>query len=119
MSYCTKLADRIREYVINFSDLTIEEKKMFGGLAFMVNGKMCVSVSKNCWMCRFDPILEEKLAEKHGYEPMVMKGKTLKGYCYVLSEGVRTQRIFKHWINLYLKFNERVKSSKNNKNIFI
>lgn len=44
MAYDEKLANRVREYLKSFQDIKIEEKKMFGGLAFMVNDKMCVNV---------------------------------------------------------------------------
>lgn len=72
MAYDTKLAERVREYLVDFPNLTVEEKKMFRGLAFMVNGKMCICVSGENLMCRFDPNLQEELAEKrlsnHGNE---------------------------------------------------
>ncbi|MDY7395464.1 TfoX/Sxy family protein [Aureibaculum sp. 2210JD6-5] len=112
MPYNTNLADKIRAYLVNFPNLAIEEKKMFGGLAFLVNGKMCVNVSKDRIMCRFDPNLEEEIAEKTGYEPMIMKGKTLKGYCYVHPEGFRNQEDFENWVNWCLDFNKKAKSSK-------
>lgn len=112
MPYNLQVANRIREYLMHFPHLTIEEKKMFGGLAFMVNGKMCINVSKDRLMCRFNPDLIEKIAEKKGYEPMIMKGKTLKGYCYVYPEGFTTQKDFEYWVNLCLEFNKQAKSSK-------
>ena len=59
MAYDIKLADRIREYLIQFPKLKIEEKEMFRGLTFMINGKMCVCVSGENLMCRFDPDLTE------------------------------------------------------------
>lgn len=64
MAYDTQLADRVREYLAEFPKLDIEEKKMFRGLAFLVNGKMCVNISGQNLMCRFDPTQTEKLAEK-------------------------------------------------------
>ncbi|MGV3589236.1 MAG: TfoX/Sxy family protein [Adhaeribacter sp.] len=79
MAYDTELADRIREYLVKFPELNIEEKEMFRGLTFMVNDKMCVCVSDENLMCRFDPDLQEEIAEKNGFQPMIMKGKELKG----------------------------------------
>ena len=93
MSYDTNLADRIREYLVAFPKLKIKEKKMFSGLAFMVNDKMCVNVSGDKLMCRFDPDLQEEVSEKTGYEPMIMKGKELNGYCYVEPIGFSQKRI--------------------------
>ena len=115
MSYDTKLADRIREYLVEFPKLKIEEKKMFSGLAFMINDKMCVNVSGDKLMCRFDPDLQEEVSEKTGYEPMVMKGKELKGYCYVEPIGFKSKKDFEYWLNLCLDYNKTAKSSKKKK----
>jgi TfoX/Sxy family transcriptional regulator of competence genes len=115
MAYDTKLADRIREYLALLPKLKIEEKKMFRGLAFMIHGKMCVNVSGENLMCRFDPELQEEVAEKKGYEPMIMKGKELKGYCYVNPSGLKTQKELEYWINLCLDFNKKAKASKKKK----
>lgn len=112
MAYDIKLADRVREYLAQATALDIEEKKMFRGLAFMVNDKMCVNVSGDNLMCRFDPALTEVLAERNGYLPMVMKGKEMKGYCYVEPSGFKTKKDFEFWIGICLDFNERAKSSK-------
>lgn len=112
MAYNTRLADRIREYLVKFPTLKVEEKEMFRGLTFMVNGKMCVCVSGENLMCRFDPALLETVAERAGFQPMIMKGKELKGYCYVDSSGYQSKKDFEHWVNLCLDYNERAKSSK-------
>ena len=115
MAYDTKLADRIREYLVEFPELKIEEKTMFQGLTFMVNDKMCVCVSGENLMCRFDPNLQEEVAEKNGYQPMIMKGKEYKGYCYIDPTGFKSKNEFEYWINLCLDYNERAKLSKKKK----
>ncbi len=112
MAYNITLADRIRAYLVEIPGLKIEEKAMFSGLCFLVNGKMCVNVSRDNMMCRFDPALTEEVAEKPGYEPMEMKGKAMKGYCYIIPEGFRTSKQFEYWINLCLSFNKIAKASK-------
>lgn len=112
MAYDTKLADRIRQCLADFHKLKVEEKKMFSGLTFMVNGKMCVSVSGENLMCRFDPILQEEVAEKNGFQRMIMKGREYKGYCYVSPDGYKAKKDFEYWIKLCLDFNEKAKSSK-------
>lgn len=112
MAYDTKLADRIRQCLADFPKLKVEEKKMFSGLTFMVNGKMCVSVSGENLMCRFDPILQEEVAEKNGFQRMIMKGREYKGYCYVSPDGYKAKKDFEYWIKLCLDFNEKAKSSK-------
>ena len=91
MAYSEFLADRVRgSFKENHTGF--EEKKMFGGLAFMVNGKMCVNVSGENLMCRFDPKLQNEISEKKGYEPMIMKGKEYKGYCYVNPDGIKAKK---------------------------
>lgn len=115
MAYDIKLADSIREYLVEFPSLQVEEKEMFSGLTFMVNGKMCISVSGENLMCRFDPSLQEEVAEKNGFETMIMKGKEYKGYCYINPTGFRSRQEFEYWVNLCLDFNERAKASKRKK----
>jgi hypothetical protein len=112
MAYDLKLADRIRAYLVRFPKLKVEEKKMFRGLTFMVNEKMCVSVSGANLMCRFDPDLHEKIAEKTGFQAVIMKGKEYKGYCYVSSTGFKSKSDFEYWVHLCLDYNEKAKSSK-------
>lgn len=115
MAYDTLLADRVREYLAEFPKLEIEEKEMFRGLAFLVNGKMCVNVSGQNLMCRFNQILTEELSKKTGFLPMVMKGKEYKGYCYVEPIGIKNKKDFEFWVNICLDFNDKAKSSKTRK----
>ena len=73
MAYDEHLAERIRE---ELDDLPkVEEKAMFGGLAFMVNGKMCVGIIKDDLMCRIAPELEAEVLEKQGARQMDFTGK--------------------------------------------
>jgi TfoX/Sxy family transcriptional regulator of competence genes len=115
MAYSTKLAGRIRTYLERAADLHVEEKEMFKGLAFLVNGKMCVNVSGEDLMCRYDPALEPVVAERPGFQPMIMKGKQLRGYCYVNEQGYKSKANFEYWLNLCLDFNEKAKASKKKK----
>jgi hypothetical protein len=110
MAYNSKLADRIREYLVIYPDLQIKEEIMFGGLAFLVNGKMCVNVSGEDLMCRFNPSLQAEVAERQGYKAMIMKGKELSGYCYVDSTGFDKE--FDYWLKLCLDYNDQAKPSK-------
>jgi len=112
MPYSESLAEKIRTHLAQYPELSIEEKKMFQGLAFMVNGKMCVNVSGENLMCRFDPVLLNEVSERKGFLPMIMKGKQLNGYCYVEEEGFRSRGDFEFWLNLCIDFNEKAKSSK-------
>lgn len=112
MAYSTELADRIRERLSFVPDLEIREKKMFSGLSFLVNDKMCINVSHDHLMCRYHPDLEEEVSERTGFLPMMMKGKQLKGYCYVEPVGFQKHDDFEYWIKICLDFNTIAKASK-------
>lgn len=109
MAFDTQLAARTREYLAKRNLPEIEEKKMFGGLTFMVNNKMCVSVSGNRLMCHFDPALFGELSDKVGFQKLGMNGKEYKGYCYIGPEGIQKEEDFEFWVNLCLDFNEKKK----------
>ncbi len=113
MAYDQKLALKIREALVNVPD--VEEKEMFRGVTFMVKGKMCISVSHDELMCRVNPDLHEELMEKPGCRPMIMKGKTYKGYLYVSPDFYKQQKDLDYWVNLCLEFNKIAKSSKKKK----
>lgn len=112
MSYDNNLASRVRAYLSEKEGFNVEEKAMFGGLAFLVNDKMCINVGEDQLMCRFDPERTEELAEKPGFIPMVMNGKHLKGYCYVDPVGYKSNKDFEYWINLCLDYNDRAVPAK-------
>jgi hypothetical protein len=79
---------------------------MFAVLNFMVNRKTCVCVSGENLMLRFNPNLQEELAELNGYETMLMKGKTYKGYCYINPDGYKNSKDFEYFMNLCLEYNK-------------
>jgi TfoX/Sxy family transcriptional regulator of competence genes len=110
MAYDEKLADRIRERLVDLPAL--EEKEMMGGLTFMVNGKMCVGIIKDELMCRIDPNLHEEVVEKTGCRTMDFTKRPMRGYILIEDIGMKTQKEFDYWINLALEFNPRAKSSK-------
>jgi len=115
MSYNANLAEKVRNHLLKYPGLKIEEKKMFRGLTFMVNDKMCISVSGEKLMCRFDPAMQEKIAARKGFQPMIMKGKEYKGFCYVEAGGFKSTLGLKYWIDLCLEFNPSAKASRKNK----
>lgn len=115
MAYNEKLADRIREILSKVPKIKVEEKKMFRGMTFMVNGKMCVGVSGENLMCRFNPLLQEELADKNGFEIMRMKEREYKGYGYIHPEAIKSKKELDYWIKLCLDFNSKAKASKKTK----
>jgi TfoX/Sxy family transcriptional regulator of competence genes len=110
MPYNIKLADRVREALINVPK--VEEKFMFGGICFMVDGKMCMGVTTDELMCRIDPEREEEALAKRGCRHMDFTGRPMKGYVFVGEEGMKTKKEFNYWIQLCLEFNSKAKSSK-------
>jgi TfoX/Sxy family transcriptional regulator of competence genes len=113
MAYNEKLADRIRERLVDIPD--IEEKKMMGGLTFMVNGKMCVGIIKDELMCRIDPVIHNTVVEMNGCRTMDFTKRPMIGYILVDDTGMRTNKEFDYWIGLALEFNKYAKASKKRK----
>ena len=112
MAYDTQLANRVREYLEQFPELAIEEKKMFRGLTFIINGKMSINISGDNLMCRFDPDITKDISKESGFLPMIMKRKEYKGYCYVEPVGFKNKKDFEFWMKLCIDFNDRAKASK-------
>src|ERR1700743_2437945 len=110
MPYNEKLADRVREALAHLPH--VEEKKMFRGVCFMVDNKLCICISGDELMCRIGSELNEAALEKNGTRAMVMKGKLLKDYVYVSADALKTQAGFDYWVNNSLAFNKFAKASK-------
>lgn len=113
MAYNEKLAERIRERLSQLNN--VEEKKMFSGVAFMVDGKMCVNVSGDDLMCRIDPLIHQEVTQRKGCRAMIMRGRELKGYVLISEEGMKTKEDFDYWMGLSLQFNNKAKASKKSK----
>lgn len=113
MAYSEELADRVRRALADLSpDIVGKEKRMFGGLAFMVDDKMCISVRDNRIMCRIDPALHNQVITKPGCVSVMMGGREYKGYVYVSGENLKIQKDLDYWVELALNFNKRAKASK-------
>jgi TfoX/Sxy family transcriptional regulator of competence genes len=110
MAYNEKLADKIRERLADLP--AIEEKEMMGGIAFMVNDKMCVGVIKDELMCRIDPAIHNTAVEMTGCRTMDFSRRPMIGYVLIDDTGMRTPKEFDFWIDLALEFNPKAKSSK-------
>lgn len=114
MAYNEKLADHVREMIAE-KHKKIEEKKMFGGLCFMVNDKMCLGVEKERMMVRLDPAIYDEVMEKEGCTPMDFTGKIMKGYVFVDISALNTKKQLSYWVNLALEYNKTAKPSKKKK----
>ena len=99
MPYDEDLAERIRELVCDEPDLA--EKKMFGGLAFLVGGNMAVAASgQGGLMVRVDPAQGEKLIATTTARPMEMRGQAMSGWLRVATDEVRLKRQLAKWVTL-------------------
>ncbi|MDP9075844.1 MAG: TfoX/Sxy family protein [Bacteroidota bacterium] len=110
MAYNTKLADKIREALMHLPD--VEEKEMFRGVCFMVNGKMCVCVAGDEMLCRIGADAMQTALDENGVRQMVMANRPAKDFVYVSEEAFHKQQDFEHWIKLALDFNPMAKASK-------
>lgn len=99
VAYDEDLADRIREVVGAEPGLT--EKRMFGGLAFLIRGNMAVAASgQGGVMVRVDPGESGELVESGDAELVVMRGRPMRGWLRVAPEHLRTQKQLTRWVDL-------------------
>jgi TfoX/Sxy family transcriptional regulator of competence genes len=97
MAYDEELADRIRELIVGEPGLT--EKKMFGGLAFLVGGNMAVAASgQGGVLVRVDPQESDRLLAETSAQPFVMRGKSMRGWLRVESKDVGTKPELVKWV---------------------
>ncbi len=97
MAYDEDLANRIRAIVL--SDQSVTEKRMFGGLAFLIDGNMAVSASsQGGLLLRVDPAQTDALLSKPHAHPFEMRGRMMQGWLRVDAEGLRTKRQLERWV---------------------
>ena len=97
MAYDEDLANRIRELMAGEPDVT--EKKMFGGLAFLVGGNMSVAASgQGGLMVRCDPEETDALVSKPHARRFEMRGREMQGWLRVDDEGIHTKRQLEPWV---------------------
>ena len=111
MPYDENLADRVREMIAE-TQTDVEEKRMFGGLCFMVNGKMCIGVETERMMIRFDPLRTEETMEIDGVGPMDFTKRVMTGFAFVEARVLKSDNGLRRFVNLALEFNKNAKPSK-------
>ena len=103
MAYDTELVERIRELLAR--ERGVDEKRMFGGLAFLVNGHMTIAASgQGGLLVRVAPDETDKLLERAHVSPMVMAGREARGWLRVDSDGVKTKRQLQSWVTRGLNY---------------
>jgi TfoX/Sxy family transcriptional regulator of competence genes len=114
MAYDEYLADRIR-LAFKEKSVPFKEKKMMGGLCFMVNDKMCAGIIKNNLMARIDPEIYEHALTMKGCREMDFTKRPMIGYVYVEPDSLDMDSDLEYWIQLCLDFNPKAKASKKRK----
>jgi TfoX-like protein len=120
MAYDEFLADRIRNVFVK-RKITFYEKKMFSGLCFMVDDKMCCGIhfdkkkKTDLLMARIGEDASNEAMKREGCHPMDFTGRPMKGYVFVTPDGFDTDEDLLHWIGLCVEFNPLAKASKKRK----
>ncbi len=114
MPYSELLADRVRQ-VLNEKKVNYLEKKMMGGLCYMVDDKMCVGIVKDDLMARIGTDNYAEALEMDGAREMNFTGRSMKGYVFVGAEGTDMYDDLSNWIQMALDFNPMAQSSRKKK----
>jgi TfoX/Sxy family transcriptional regulator of competence genes len=102
MAHNEILTQRVRAALAHLEN--VQEKKMFRGITFMVNGKMCFSTGDQRLMCRINPKVHDEILRTKKCEVMTMKNKEYRGYLYVHEDNLKTKQEFEYWIELALDY---------------
>jgi TfoX/Sxy family transcriptional regulator of competence genes len=101
MAYDLKLAERIRS---ELSGIPVVEKKMFGGVGFLLNGNMACGVNKNDLIVRVDPEKHSALLKKPHVRPFDLTGRPMKGWLVVEADAVKTEKQLSTWVKEGVEF---------------
>ena len=102
MACSDQLTERVREALSK--ERGVIEKKMFGGICFMVHGNMCVGIAGEDLMVRCGPAEYEKALKAKHARPMDFTGRPMKGFVFVSPEGCKTSVQLKKWTGLGVSF---------------
>jgi len=114
MAYDQFLADRI-DKLLSEKKIEHEVKKMFGGLCYLVDDKMCFGILQSSVMARIDPDFYEHALSKDGCSEMDFTGRAMKGFVYVDEQATASDKDLEFWIDKCIEFNPKAKSSKKKK----
>lgn len=114
MAFNETMVNRVRELISEIEKIILE-KKMFGGLCFMVDDKMCIGVENERLLVRVNPDRFEEFIGKDGCNPMEFGGKMMKGFLFVGFEVLQNRHELKYWVDVALEYNKIAKPSKKKK----
>lgn len=106
VAYDERLALRVRRVLADRRD--VEEKAIFGGLAFMARGHMCCGLVQARLMVRVDPQAYDQLLQEPPVQPMDFTGRPMRGFLYVEPDGIASAPALRKWIGRVLAFAERL-----------
>jgi len=110
VAFDENLAGRVREYMGTRPGYS--EKKMFGGLCFLINGNMCCGINEQDLMLRVGPDLYDQTLARPGARPMDFTGRALRGMVYVGPEHLQAARALTGWVDMALGFVESLPAKK-------
>lgn len=117
MAFSEEKADRIRTFLLE-KGIQFSEKKMFSGICFMVDDKMCCGthtdkkMGEELLLCRIGEAAYDTALNHEHCIPMEFTGKPMKGFVFVTEKGCDTPKKLAHWLQLCLDFNPLAKKSK-------
>jgi TfoX/Sxy family transcriptional regulator of competence genes len=107
MAYNLERTKQVRQRLAHIAN--VEEKKMFGSVGFIVNGKLCIGVgdhTDHVMMVRVGPDKYEEALKRSGSHPAIMRGREMKGYIFLTEEALNSQDDMDYWVDLALDFNK-------------
>lgn len=107
MAYNEALTQRVRELLAYLPD--VQERKMFGSVGFMVNGKLCIGVGDHAdhkMMVRVGRDKYDEALRHPGAAPAIMRGREQPGYVFLVNEAIKSQQDLQYWVNLALEYNK-------------
>lgn len=110
MAYNEALTQRVRKLLAGTP--AVEEKKMFGSVGFIINGKLAIGVGDHedhIMMVRVGPEEYENALQKTGAAPAIMRGREQKGYVFLLNEAITSPADLKEWVDAALRYNQTLK----------
>jgi TfoX/Sxy family transcriptional regulator of competence genes len=101
MAYDEKFAERVRA---ELRGLPFVEKKMFGGLGYLINGNMACGWYKGDMVARINPVKHEMFLKKKHVKPFALRGKPMKGWLLIEPDGFKTQKQLSAWVKIGVEF---------------
>lgn len=110
MAYNIERTELVRQALAHIPD--VQEKKMFGSIGFIVNGKLCIGVGDHDdhnMMVRVGPDRYDEALKRTGALPAIMRGHEMKGYVFLVEDALKSKEDLDYWVGLALDFNKTLR----------